>query len=465
MASIKYDAATKNAAIQFYDSERRRRGIRLSDVSKSFAERFHGIIERLSDAQRTGGGINLHDANYVKELGDIFYEKLVGVGLVEPREPQPDDAEVVADEPQGLTLGEFLGDYLARRTDLKGTSLSVYEHVHRYLVKHFGADKLLSAITPGDAIDFGRFLHSQKLARTTIDRRISLATTTFNDAVRHEYLVKNPFSDWRKPLKNLTSRTNKARQRFITRDDFAKLIEHAPDAEWRLILALARFGGLRTPSEPLSIKWGHIDWELGRITVTSPKTEHHEGRESRVIPMFPELRPYLEACWEAAEEGAEYIIAKHRPKSVRNGDGWKNANLRTMLAKVFKRAGLELPPKPWNNLRASRATELAEQYPGHVAAAWLGHTEEIANAHYRQVLPAHFEKALKTEIVMPQMMLSEAVSGSIEPQAQKSHLTQVVTVQEKTATCDSMQPFRLEAGGIEPPSCCSLVKASTCVER
>ena len=52
MASIKYDAATKNAAIQFYDSQRRRRGVRLSDVSKSFAERFHSLIERRRCWQR-----------------------------------------------------------------------------------------------------------------------------------------------------------------------------------------------------------------------------------------------------------------------------------------------------------------------------------------------------------------------------------------------------------------------------
>ena len=59
----------------------------------------------------------------------------------------------------------------------------------------------------------------------------------------------------------------------------------------------------------------------------------------------------------------------------------------------IRRAGFEPWPRAWNNLRASRATELAEEFPGHVAAAWLGHTEEIANAHYRQVLPAHFDKA------------------------------------------------------------------------
>ena len=31
-----------------------------------------------------------------------------------------------------------------------------------------------------------------------------------------------------------------------------------------------------------------------RITVPSPKTEHHEGGVYRVIPLFPELRSHLE---------------------------------------------------------------------------------------------------------------------------------------------------------------------------
>ena len=85
---------------------------------------------------------------------------------------------------------------------------------------------------------------------------MSLATTMLNDAVRHEFIDKNPFDGWRKPLKNLTSRTNKARQRFISREDFSLLIEQARDAEFRLLLALARFSGRRTPSEPLSLQWG-----------------------------------------------------------------------------------------------------------------------------------------------------------------------------------------------------------------
>ena len=109
---------------------------------------------------------------------------------------------------------------------------------------------------------------------------------------------------------------------------------------------------------------------------------------------------------------------------------------------------IEMPPKAFNNLRASRATELAEQFPGHVAAKWLGHTEEIANAHYRQVLPVHFEKALTSQIVMPKMMPPDAVLICTDLHASKQRMTQVVSVQEETAACENMQPFNLEAGGI-----------------
>jgi len=41
------------------------------------------------------------------------------------------------------------------------------------------------------------------------------------------------------------------------------------------------------------------------MVVRSPKTEHHEGGESRVVPIFPELRPYLEAVFDQAEPGTE----------------------------------------------------------------------------------------------------------------------------------------------------------------
>ena len=83
----------------------------------------------------------------------------------------------------------------------------------------------------------------------------------------------------------------------MSREDTARLIEFAPDAEWRCLIALSRFGGLRVPSEALSLRWSDIDWHRHTIHVPSPKLEHLEGHEEREIPIFKELKPYLQECF------------------------------------------------------------------------------------------------------------------------------------------------------------------------
>lgn len=394
MASVSTDK-NGNRRIVFKNLNRKRDAIYVGKLRMRDAETIANRVEALLSAKLSRRPMESDLAEWTANIPDWLADKLARKGLIAPRVSDPETD-------RGALLGDFLTDHLARRSDLKGTSLVVYEQVQQNLEAFFGKDKPLREITEGQAVDFGRYLAAgkarrnksdAKLSRTTVDRRMSLTTTIFNDAVRHRLIDANPFTEWRKPLKNVISRTNKARQRFITQEDFTRIVEKAPDAEWRLLLALARYGGMRVPSEPLSLKWADVDWEQNLIRVPCPKLEHIEGRESRIVPIFHELRPYLEECWDAAETGAEWIIAKHRPQAVRNGDGWRNVNLRTMLHKIIRRAGFDPWPRAWNNLRASRATELAEEFPGHVAATWLGHTEEIADAHYRQVLPSHFEKA------------------------------------------------------------------------
>lgn len=65
-------------------------------------------------------------------------------------------------------------------------------------------------------------------------------------------------------------------------------------------------------------------------------------------------------------------------------------NIRTQLRKYIVRAGLKPWPRTWQNLRASRFTELADKFAGQVAAQWLGHTNEIAEEAYLSVTEEHF---------------------------------------------------------------------------
>ena len=120
-----------------------------------------------------------------------------------------------------------------------------------------------------------------------------------------------------------------------------------------------RFGGLRCPSEHLALTWEDMDWEHDRMTVRSPKTERHEGKESRIIPIFPELRPYLEAVFNAAETR---LGGPHGHGTRHHAVSGRNANLRTQLTD-HPAGGLEPWPKLFQNLRSTRETELAAELP------------------------------------------------------------------------------------------------------
>jgi integrase len=90
--------------------------------------------------------------------------------------------------------------------------------------------------------------------------------------VRDRLIPADPFTDVG------VKATMSDRQPFVTPEETAKLIEACPGQDWRRIVALARWGGLRCPSEVLSLAWQDIDWEQGRIRVASPKTAHHPGK-------------------------------------------------------------------------------------------------------------------------------------------------------------------------------------------
>lgn len=167
------------------------------------------------------------------------------------------------------------------------------------------------------------------------------------------------------------------------------------DPTWRTIIALARYGGLRCPSEVLSLEWRHIDWGRGRITVPSPKTDRYDGKASRTIPLFPELRPFLEAAFERAEPGRTHVVGGGHLTKAQGPSGWKSCNLRTSFEKLVRRAGLEPWPRLFHNLRSSRETELLESFQVHVVAGWMGHDAKVSLKHYAQTTEDHFDRAIR----------------------------------------------------------------------
>ena len=104
-------------------------------------------------------------------------------------------------------------------------------------------------------------------------------------------------------------------------------------------------------------------------------------------------------CGRARQFFKAAIKAKLIDENPFDGVGYSSAsqNLRTTFNKIVKRAGLKHWPKPFQNLRSTRETELMEIYPSHVVVSWIGHSEKVARKHYLQTTDAHFEKAVQSD--------------------------------------------------------------------
>jgi integrase len=377
MASISTDRHG-NKRLKFYDHAGKQGGIRLGKVDQRTAERLCRDVEELLVARQMGQPVHASTAERLGRLSGHIRDRFVRAGLLEPLEQQRRD----------VALQAFLEAYIDGRTDVKAsTKNNNYRHAKLVLVEYFGADRRLASITPGDAEDFRIWLQTQRkakhkptLATNTVRRLCGRAKQFFGHALKKRLIDENPFAG----MKGLQVRGTDERRRHIPHEWIERVLEACPHEDWRVLVVLCRYGGLR-PSEACNLRWEHIDWQRHRIRVPCQKTERHAGRAWREIPIFPEITPHLEASWDVAKDGAEMVIARYR----------SNRNLRTPFEDIVTRAGLEVWKKPFQNLRSTRQTELNRQYPEHVVCGWLGNTQRVAREHYLAATEEDFERAIE----------------------------------------------------------------------
>jgi len=382
--------------IQFRDHDGRKRKLWVAGdtkQSKLEADAVRFYVDDLVRCKKANVPPSPNTAKWVSDLTGRYRDRLVEWGLAEPV-----SVKLTTDE--GRLLGSFLTGYIESRTDVKPTTKTNYLQTKRVLVEYFGANKTMRSITKADAERWRRWMLARPMAIATVSKHGKRAKTMLAEAVKDRLLSESPFAD----LKG-GDESNTLRQRFIGPAIVAKVLEACPDADWRLIFTLARFGGLRCPSEVLGLKWTDVDRSGNQLRIDSPKTG------LRFVPIFPEIAKALDDSWDAAPEGAVYCVSRYRDKT---------ANLRTQLGRILETAKVEQWPKLFVNLRSTRRTELQESFPDHVVNKWLGHSGKVAEKHYLQVTDDHWRKASELE------MVCGSTCGSISSPAEaitKTHKT------------------------------------------
>ena len=381
MASITNSNGLKT--IQFkYSTGGKRYSIRCGKLTMKQAEKIKTKVEELVICKETASPWSMELTSWINAIGVDLTKSLVSVGLL-------------ANLKITTELQAFIADYIEGRTDAKLNTRNAMMSAMKQAVSFFGAKRQMQTVTRADCNGFKIHLQG-KYSLAYTGTTIKTVKRFFNAAIHANQIIKNPFDGLKIPAQK-----NASRQFFVDRPMLDKLLEACPDHQWKMIIALARIGGLRTPCEVLLLKWSDINWHLGKFLVHSPKTEHHEGKDQRFVPLFPVLKELLEEGFHNAEDGEIFVINRYRDAKQ---------NLRTTFQKIIQRAGLLAWPKLFNNLRSSRSTELVRGgCPMHLLTAWLGNSEKIQIDHYLQVNDSDYESAARYE---PSKENSDAKSGA-----------------------------------------------------
>jgi len=305
--------------------------------------------------------------------------------------------------------------YITGRSDWKKPEN--YSQAVDHLEAFIKRDVPLGGLTRGDVERWQRSMIANGLSSNTAGQNVKRCRQMMRSALDDALLESIPFAGVKIDLSS-----DKSKNRFIDADTTKAMLEACPSQEWRVLFALARYGGLRCPSEVLALRWSDIAWDRERFKVTSPKTKRY-GKGERVVPLWPELRVELDALFAIVAPGAEcpadaFVIQSYR---------CSESNLRSSLNRIAGVAGVEKWPKPFMALRASRRTELERsgKFANHVLNDWFGHSGAVAETHYLQTTEDDFGAAV--ESVGPQ---ADDVGPSVGPSQGNQEIPRAITEQK-----------------------------------
>lgn len=340
-----------------------RRYIYLRKVSRVHAEKIKTNIERILQADR----FNLHDPEmvaWVQGLDEKLRDKLRAAGVPIGG---PVKTWKVCEWIQHVT-----DTYPGKPRTKKGVE-TARKHWDGYL-----GHMLLKDVTTGhvrEAIESIRMTAKPSHASRLCER----GKMFFQRAVEFELIKANPFTG----LDFGGKTPDQSRRSLVSAEVVYAVIEAAPNQHARTLIALARFAGLRVPTDAINLRWSDIDWQQERLRIPD---DSKTGR--RVLPLFAPAIKELQSLSELADDGDEFIFTRARASAATTWRNW--------LISAITHSHQTPWPKLWHNLRASLRSELKGKFAPSTLDAWFGHSTRVAEKHYEMVTPEEWEQAART---------------------------------------------------------------------
>jgi integrase len=391
MSGFSGKPTTKGWRYQITCRDGKRRSIYFSkSTNKKNAITLRNQFDRVHEAQKLGQSLDVKTQEWLRQQDEEILSKLVTLQLY----------DLTKSATGKKTVGGWCEFYVENYGHKHQTQRKL-RNVAEKLVVFLGAERLLHDVTRGEATRFFVQLYTAKsdggfgLAKnSTAARHLGVCRQFWNAAIDEEIITSNPFLNRKL---SASVKTNKERHFYVDSNLSQAVLDAMPNPVWRLRWTLMRYQGLRVPSEMNELRWDDVDWSGNKIRIRSPKTAHIEGKDSRLAGILPEVLPLLMRQSELAEVGDEFVLPRMAHK-----------NYRKFFLKYLERAGIEIWPALFNNLRKSAVTDAHDWLPPHVCDSWFGHSETIFKEHYAQVTDEHFKAAQNRSSRVAQSVAQQA---------------------------------------------------------
>ncbi len=333
----------------------RRKSVRLGAMSNADARRLCDHANELEQAIKLARPPSVETSAWLDALPASTQNKLAAVGLVQQRPKQ---------SPSDL-LGFSIHYMQSRRHDWKPATRESFRLSQQKLLAHFGESARIEDVGASEARLWKMALLDTGLAESTARQHVRNVKAMFGAAIADGLIDKNPFA------KVASTAISSETKTYVPAAWVDRLMDHLPSDGWRTLIALARFGGLRVPSESGILTWECVDQERKRLHVHAPKLERRGQpriRASRTVPITPELARWLTPPAKHGKDDRVVVIPGTNPHMV--------------LRRAIERAGLTQWPKAFQSLRRSCEVDWARDYPQAVVSEWMGHGIQVSAEHY-----------------------------------------------------------------------------------
>lgn len=274
--------------------------------------------------------------------------------------------------PEGDTLAHLMAAYIADRRE-EGKQAQKMVWIWNVLKGHFGPLRAPD-ITRVICRDYIEARRAAGKAEHTIHGELRVLRSALNWSAKNKLIAAAPYV-WMPPRPP-------ARDRHLTRDEVARLLDAAALPHLRLFIVLAIATAARLQAI-LGLTWTRVDFKRGLIDLRDPDLpKTNKGRA--IVPMNDSAR----AALLEAQAGAisPYVI---------EWAGSRVGSLKRAMGSALRRAGIKIKGDGAHLLRHSAAVWMAEDgVPMSEIAQYLGHSSTaVTERVYARFSPDYLRKA------------------------------------------------------------------------